>query len=246
MAWLQFEAMGFPRVMPAARGHLHRPQRLPGRLAQLRRPPLPADGARSATAPWFSKPGNGICHQVHIESFTRAGPDRCSAPTATRRSAAPPACWPSARAASTSRWRWAAGRTPSRCRAVVRVWLTGRAPARGCTAKDVILELLRRYTVRGGSGKIFEYGGPGRCRACSLPQRMTIANMGAELTLTTSVFPSRRGDALVLRRSSAARRTGGRCAADPDARVRRADRARSVRASSRSSRCPARRTAWCR
>jgi len=53
----------------------------------------------------------------------------------------------------------------------------------------VILELLRRYTVRGGNGKIFEYGGPG-VQSLVAAQRMTIANMGAELTLTTSVFPS--------------------------------------------------------
>ena len=57
------------------------------------------------------------------------------------------------------------------------------------TAKDVILELLRRLSVRGGSGKIFEYGGPG-LKSLLAAQRMTIANMGAELTLTTSVFPS--------------------------------------------------------
>jgi len=57
------------------------------------------------------------------------------------------------------------------------------------TAKDVILELLRRFSVRGGAGKIFEYAGPG-VAALSLPQRMTIANMSAELGLTTSVFPS--------------------------------------------------------
>src|SRR5207253_1658984 len=57
------------------------------------------------------------------------------------------------------------------------------------TAKDVILELLRRLTVRGGTGKIFEYGGPG-LPSLLAAQRMTIANMGAELGLTTSVFPS--------------------------------------------------------
>src|SRR5678816_4315621 len=51
------------------------------------------------------------------------------------------------------------------------------------------MELLRRLTVRGGSGRIFEYGGPG-AESLSLPQRATICNMGAELTLTTSVFPS--------------------------------------------------------
>jgi aconitate hydratase len=70
---------------------------------------------------------------------------------------------------------------------IVQVRLTG-ALRPWVTAKDVILELLRRLTVRGGSGKIFEYTGPG-VATLSLPQRMTIANMGAELTLTTSVFP---------------------------------------------------------
>src|SRR2546425_6843404 len=72
--------------------------------------------------------------------------------------------------------------------AVVRVWLTGRLSP-WVTAKDVILELLRRYSVRGGSGKIFEYAGPGATSLLAA-QRMTIANMGAELGLTTSVFPS--------------------------------------------------------
>jgi aconitate hydratase len=72
--------------------------------------------------------------------------------------------------------------------AVVRVWLTG-ALSPWVTAKDVILELLRRLTVRGGTGKIFEYAGPGLASLLAA-QRMTIANMGAELGLTTSVFPS--------------------------------------------------------
>jgi aconitate hydratase len=72
--------------------------------------------------------------------------------------------------------------------AVVRVWLTGRLQP-WVTAKDVILELLRRYSVRGGNGKIFEYAGPGVASLLAA-QRMTIANMGAELTLTTSVFAS--------------------------------------------------------
>jgi len=72
--------------------------------------------------------------------------------------------------------------------AVVRVWLTGELPP-WVTAKDVILELLRRFSVRGGLGKIFEYAGPGAA-TLSLPERMTIANMGAELGLTTSVFAS--------------------------------------------------------
>src|SRR5881409_4455637 len=71
---------------------------------------------------------------------------------------------------------------------VVRVWLTGELQP-WVTAKDVILELLRRLSVRGGTGKIFEYAGPG-VKSLLAAQRMTIANMGAELGLTTSVFPS--------------------------------------------------------
>ena len=71
---------------------------------------------------------------------------------------------------------------------VTRVRLTGRLRP-WVSAKDVILELLRRYSARGGSGKVFEYAGPG-VATLSLPQRATICNMGAELTLTTSVFPS--------------------------------------------------------
>jgi aconitate hydratase len=71
---------------------------------------------------------------------------------------------------------------------VVQVVLTGRLRP-WVAAKDVILELLRRLTVRGGFGKIFEYGGPGTA-TLTVPQRATIANMGAELGLTTSVFPS--------------------------------------------------------
>src|SRR5256885_6992585 len=70
---------------------------------------------------------------------------------------------------------------------VVRVHLTG-ALQPWVTAKDVILELLRRLTVRGGTGKIFEYGGPG-LRSPMAAQRMTIAKMGAELGPTTNGFP---------------------------------------------------------
>jgi aconitate hydratase len=71
---------------------------------------------------------------------------------------------------------------------IVRVVLTGRLRP-WVAAKDVILELLRRLTVRGGFGKIFEYSGPG-VATLTVPQRATIANMGAELGLTTSIFPS--------------------------------------------------------
>lgn len=65
--------------------------------------------------------------------------------------------------------------------------LTGRLRP-GVGAKDVILEMLRRFSVKGGLGKVYEYVGPGAA-ALEVPERMTIANMGAELGATTSVFP---------------------------------------------------------
>ena len=71
---------------------------------------------------------------------------------------------------------------------VVKVTLTGELRP-GVSAKDVILEMLRRYTVKGGLGKIYEYTGPGAA-ALEVPERMTISNMGAELGATCSIFPS--------------------------------------------------------
>jgi aconitate hydratase len=135
----------------------------------------------------FSKPGNGICHQVHMETFSRPGEMLLGSDSHT------PLCGAAgmlAIGAGGLDVAVAMGGGPYflTMPAVVRVWLTGQLQP-WVTAKDVILELLRRYTVRGGSGKIFEYGGPGLASLVAA-QRMTIANMGAELTLTTSVFPS--------------------------------------------------------
>jgi len=72
--------------------------------------------------------------------------------------------------------------------AVLRVNLVGELPS-WVGAKDIILELLRRLTVKGGVGRIIEYGGPGVAQL-TVPQRATIANMGAELGATASIFPS--------------------------------------------------------
>lgn len=71
---------------------------------------------------------------------------------------------------------------------VVRVWLTGRLRA-GCSGKDVILEMLRRFSVKGGLGRVYEYCGPGAA-TMEVPERATIANMGAELGATGSIFPA--------------------------------------------------------
>jgi aconitate hydratase len=135
----------------------------------------------------FSKLGNGICHQVHMESFSVPGEVLLGTDSHT------PLCGAAgmlALGAGGLDVAVALGGGPYffTMPAVVRVWLTGELRP-WVTAKDVILELLRRLSVRGGSGKVFEYGGPGLSSLLAT-QRMTIANMGAELTLTTSVFPS--------------------------------------------------------
>jgi aconitate hydratase len=185
-AWLQFEAMAFPRVVPPRVVTYidHNVYQVDSRNSDDHRYLQTVSRRYGAT---FSKPGNGICHQVHVETFAAPGQTLLGTDSHT------PLCGSAgmlALGAGGLDVAVALGGGPYflTMPRVVRVWLTG-ALRPWVTAKDVILELLRRYTVRGGSGKIFEYAGPG-VASLLLAQRMTIANMGAELTLTTSVFPS--------------------------------------------------------
>ena len=186
MAFLQFEAMGLSRVVPgrAVTYIDHNVYQVDSRNSDDHRYLQTASRKYGAV---FSKPGNGICHQVHVESFAVPGQTLLGTDSHT------PLCGAAgmlAVGAGGLDVAVAMGGGPYflTMPAVVRVNLTG-ALRPWVTAKDVILELLRRLSVRGGSGKIFEYAGPG-LRSLLLAQRMTIANMGAELTLTTSVFPS--------------------------------------------------------
>ncbi len=186
MALLQFEAMGFPRVRPSrVVAYIdHNVYQVDSRNSDDHR--YLQTAARRYGA-WFSKPGNGICHQVHFESFSVPGQLLLGTDSHT------PLCGSTGMLAIGSGGldvAVAMGGGPYHLvmPRVTSVWLTGRLQP-WISAKDVIMELLRRYSVRGGSGRIFEYGGPGAA-TLSLPQRATICNMGAELTLTTSVFPS--------------------------------------------------------
>src|SRR5436309_2079753 len=186
MAWLQFEAMGFPRVVPPCVVTYihHNVYQVDSRNSDDHRYLQTAARRYGAI---FSKPGNGICHQVHLESFSVPGQTLLGTDSHT------PLCGAAGMLAIGAGGLDVAvamggGPYSFTMPAVVRVWLTGELGP-WVTAKDVILELLRRFSVRDGAGKIFEYAGPG-VAALSLPQRMTIANMGAELGLTTSVFPS--------------------------------------------------------
>jgi aconitate hydratase len=186
MAWLQFEAMGFDRVRaPTVVTYAdHQVYQFDARNTEDHRY-LQTVSRRFGGH--YSKPGNGICHQVHLEAFGAPGLTLLGSDSHT------PLC------GALGMLAIGAGGLDVACAMggsayhlplprVVRVGLTGRLRP-WVAAKDVILELLRRLTVRGGFGRIFEYAGPG-VATLTVPQRATIANMGAELGLTTSVFPS--------------------------------------------------------
>src|SRR6059036_605162 len=186
LPWLQFEAMGFTRVIPPRVVTYidHNVYQVDSRNSDDHRYLQTASRKYGAV---FSKPGNGICHQVHMETYSIPGQMVLGSDSHT------PLCGAAgmlAIGAGGLDVAVAMGGGPYflTMPTVVRVWLTGQLQP-WVTAKDVILELLRRYSVRGGSGKIFEYAGPG-VKSLLAAQRMTIANMGAELTLTTSVFAS--------------------------------------------------------
>src|SRR5713226_8609992 len=186
MSLLQFEAMGLPRVVPArAVAYIDdNVYQFDSRNTDDHRYMQTAARRYGAV---FSKPGNGICHQVHMETFSVPGQTLLGSDSHT------PLCGAAgmlAIGAGSLDVAVAMGGGPYffTMPEIVRVWLTGELQP-WVTAKDVILELLRRLSVRGGAGKIFEYAGPGM-KSLLAAQRMTIANMGAELGLTTSVFPS--------------------------------------------------------
>ena len=136
---------------------------------------------------FFSPPGNGICHQVHLEQFGAPGKTLLGSDSHT-----PTAGGLGQLAMGAGGLDVAlamAGRPffffmPE----VVRIELVNRL-APWVAAKDVILEVLRRLSVAGGVGKVFEYGGEG-VAGLSVPERSTITNMGAELGATSSLFPS--------------------------------------------------------
>jgi aconitate hydratase len=136
---------------------------------------------------WWAKPGAGIGHQIHQEHFACPGDTALGADSHTPHLGGMGVY---AMGAGGLDVAVAMGGGPYYfpMPAVVRVYLTGQLRP-WSTAKDVILEMLRRLTASGGYGKVFEYVGPG-VKTLNLQQRATICNMGAELGATTSIFPS--------------------------------------------------------
>ena len=186
MAYLQFEAMGVPRVKTKKS------------VAYIDHNTLQegfenADDhkyiqtAASKYGVYFSRPGNGICHQVHLERFGRPGWTLLGSDSHTPTGGGIGMLAIGAGGLDVA-VAMAGGPYYMTMPKVCQVYLTGRLQP-WVSAKDIILKVLSLMTVKGGVGKIIEYGGPGAAYL-SVPERATITNMGAELGATTSLFPS--------------------------------------------------------
>ena len=136
---------------------------------------------------YCSKPGNGICHQVHVERFGVPGMTLLGSDSHTPTGGGIGMLAIGAGGLDVA-VAMGGGAYYLTCPRVVGVRLTGKL-SYGVAAKDIILEVLRRLSVKGGVGKVMEYIGEG-VKTLTVPERATIANMGAELGATTSVFPS--------------------------------------------------------
>lgn len=186
MAYLQFEAMGIPRV------------RTKKSVAYIDHNTLQAgfenaddhkyiQTVTSKHGIYFSRPGNGICHQVHLERFGVPGMTLLGSDSHTPTGGG---IGMLAIGAGGLDVAVAMGGGPYYMMVpkVCRVTLKGKLRP-WVSAKDVILEVLRIMSVKGGVGKIIEYAGDG-IKTLTVPERATITNMGAELGATTSIFPS--------------------------------------------------------
>ena len=186
MAYLEFEAMGVPRVKTERS------------VAYIDHNTLQtgfenADDHRFIQSIakkhgiWFSRPGNGICHQVHLERFGIPGKTLIGSDSHTPTGGG---IGMLAMGAGGLDVAVAMGGGPYYITMpkMLRVNLTGKLSP-WVSAKDVILKVLQILSVKGGVGKIVEYSGEG-VKSLSVPERATITNMGAELGATTSIFPS--------------------------------------------------------
>lgn len=136
---------------------------------------------------WFSRPGNGICHQVHLERFAKPGKTLIGSDSHTPTAGGIGSFAMGAGGLDVA-VAMGGGAYYITVPKMVRINLTGRLSP-WVAAKDVILEVLRLLSVKGGVGRVIEYGGEG-VKTLSVPERATITNMGAELGATTSLFPS--------------------------------------------------------
>jgi len=186
LSYLQFEAIGVPRVRTQLSVSYVDHNMLQGDFRNADDHVYLQDVAAKYGL-YYSRPGNGICHQVHLERFAVPGTTLLGTDSHT------PTCGGMgvlAIGAGGLDVAIAMAGSPYNLRMprVLGVELHGSLQP-GVTAKDIIFEILRRLTVKGGVGKVLEYYGPGAANL-DVPERATITNMGAELGATTSLFPS--------------------------------------------------------
>lgn len=136
---------------------------------------------------WFSRPGNGICHQVHLERFGAPGKTLIGSDSHTPTGGGIGMLAFGAGGMDVA-VAMGGGEYHINMPSMTKVELTGKLSP-WVSAKDVILKVLELLSVKGGVGKIIEYGGEG-VKTLTVPERATITNMGAELGATTSIFPS--------------------------------------------------------
>lgn len=186
MAYLEFEAMGVPRVKTEKSVAYIDHNTLQNGFEN-------ADDHRFIGSVckkhgiYFSRPGNGICHQVHLERFGVPGKTLIGSDSHTPTGGGIGMIAIGAGGMDVA-VAMGGGTYYITCPEIVKVELSGKLSP-WVAAKDVILEVLRRLSVKGGVGKIIEYCGEG-VKTLSVPERATITNMGAELGATTSIFPS--------------------------------------------------------
>ena len=186
MAYLEFEAIGIPRVKTEKSVAYIDHNTLQSGFEN-------ADDHRFIGSVckkhgiYFSRPGNGICHQVHLERFGIPGKTLIGSDSHTPTGGGIGMIAIGAGGLDVA-VAMGGGAYYITYPNIVKVNLTGKLSP-WCAAKDVILEVLKRLSVKGGVGKVIEYCGEG-VKTLSVPERATITNMGAELGATTSIFPS--------------------------------------------------------
>jgi aconitate hydratase len=196
LCYLQFEAMGVPRVRTKLSVSYVDHQLLQADFRNADDHAFLQDIAAKYGI-YYSRPGNGICHQVHLERFAVPGDTLLGTDSHT------PTCGGMGMLAIGAggldvATAMAGSPYVLRMPKVLGVELRGRLQP-GVAAKDIIFEILQRLTVKGGIGRILEYYGPG-VLSLEVPERGTVANMGAELGATTSIFPSDRRTRAYLKR----------------------------------------------
>ncbi|WP_428771606.1 aconitate hydratase [Treponema sp. HNW] len=186
MAYLQFEAIGVPRIKTELS------------VSYIDHNTLQTDfknmddhrylqSVAAKYGLWFSRAGNGICHQVHLEKFGVPGKTLLGSDSHTPTAGGLGMLAIGAGGLDVA-VAMAGGAFHLAMPKIIGVHLSGKLKA-GVSAKDIILEVLSRETVKGGVGAVYEYFGGG-LSCLTVPQRATITNMGAELGATSSLFPS--------------------------------------------------------